>query len=208
MTKDIERISVKKFESALNEENIITETLHGSNNVVMHIKRVLSLTEMVEFVKGVVESCVDAENGEYIPEAYDFAIRVAVLTHYANFTMPSNMEKRYWLVYNTSAFQQILSHIDERQFNDIVRTIDKKIKFMIDVISSTAVSKINEVISKFEDIALASETVFGVLNSDELSNAIKGISKLNNASEEDLAKSILQSRMKEESEPHPEESNG
>lgn len=188
MTKDIKRISINKFESALSNDNIVTETLYGTEDVTIQIKRTLPLSEMVSFVQEVVESCVDMETGDYVPESYDFAIRVGVLTHYANFTMPSNMDKQYWLVYNTRAFQQVLKHIDECQFNDIIRTIDKKIQFMLDVISSTALSKINEVISKFGEIADIGARTFGGADSGKVISAIENISKVKEIDEASLAK--------------------
>jgi hypothetical protein len=194
MRKDIEKISVDQFESALADDGIITEKLSGTEDVMIQIKKCLPLDEMLAFVQEVVESCIDVETGEYTPEAYEFAIRVGVLTHYANFTMPDNVERQYFLIYNTHAFKQVLNRIDESQFNDIIHIIGKKINFMLDVISSTAVSKINEVISKLGDIAKASESMFNGLNSEEIAKAVRGISKFKDMSESDLAKTILNSQ--------------
>lgn len=191
MAKDIKRISINKFESALIDDNIVTETLHGTEDVIIHIQKTLSLSEMISFVQEVVESCVDMETGDYVPEAYDFAVRVGVLTHYANFTMPTNMDKKYFLVYNTNAFQQVLEHIDEHQFNDIIRAIDKKIQFMLSVISSTAIGKINEVIAKFGEIAEVGSKAFGEMDTEDIANAIKNISKVRGIDEGKLANFLL-----------------
>lgn len=191
MAKDIERVSINKFEQALNEDNVIAETLVDTDDVTIQIKKTITLSEMMLFVQEVVEACIDGENGEYIPEAYDLAIRSAVLTHYANFAMPASLDKQYWLVYNTMAFQQVVSKINKHQFNDIIRTIDRKIKFMLDILSSSAVSKIHEVINKFNDIAEAGEKVFGSASADEIANFVNGVSKLKDMKEEDIAKVIL-----------------
>lgn len=84
MEKDIKRISITKFETALDKYNIVTERLNGTEDVVFEIRKTIPLYEMTAFVQEVVESCIDSETGEYVPEAYAFALRVAVLTHYAN----------------------------------------------------------------------------------------------------------------------------
>lgn len=194
MAKDIERVSINKFELALNQENIITETLVGTEDVTIQIKETITLPEMILFVREVVEACIDGENGEYIPEAYDFAIRSAVLTRYANFAMPANLDKQYWLAYNTRAFEQVISNINEYQFNDIIKAIDRKIKYMLDVMSSTAVSKIHEVIDKFNEIAETGERIFGGASADEMTNFVSGVSKLKDIKEEDIAKVILDSK--------------
>lgn len=194
MAKDIKRVSINKFEQALNTENIITETLVDTEDVTIQIKKTITLPEMMLFVQEVIEACIDGENGEYIPEAYDFAVRSAVLTRYANFAMPANLDKQYWLVYNTRAFQQVINHINEYQFNDIIRAIDRKIKYMLDVMSSAAVSKIHEVIDKFNDIAETGEKVFGGASADEMANFVNGVAKLKDMKEEDIAKVILDSK--------------
>lgn len=194
MSKEIERISVNKFEMALAEDNIVEEVLNGTDDVKIQIKKTIALPEMISFVQEVVESCIDSETGEYLPEAYDFAIRVGVLTRYANFAMPANMEKQYMLIYSTSAFDQVLQHININQFNDIVRAIDKKIKFMLDVISSSAVTKINEVINKLSEIASAGEKAFDGVDANDMAKVIQGVSKLSNMDEEKVAKVILESQ--------------
>lgn len=197
MEKDIKRVSITKFETALDKENIINETLVGTDDVVIEIKKTIPLNEMIVFVQEVVEACIDTETGEYTPEAYDFAFRVAVLTHYANFAMPSNLDKQYMLVYGTRAFDQITGNINVCQLSDITRAIDRKIQFMLDVISSSAVNKINEVINKFNDIATSSEQVFGGINPSELSKVVEGITKLNKMDEADVAKVILDAKSKD-----------
>lgn len=193
MSKNNQKISINKFESVL-VENTVTEILNGTDNVEIHITKTLPLQEMLLFVQEVVEACIDGETGEYLPEAYDFAIRAGVLTRYANFTLPANLDNQYMLVYNTGAFDQVVAHINERQFNDIVRAIDKKIKFMLDVISSSAVTKINEVIGKFNELAETAENAFGDVNGEDMANVVKGITQLKDINEENIAQVILKSK--------------
>lgn len=196
MAKNNKKISVADFESVLLKENTISEILEGSNGVTIQITKTLPLDDMIVFVQEVVEACVDGETGEYLPEAYDFAMRVAILTHYANFTMPNNLQKQYMLVYNTHAVDQVFEHINTRQFDDIVRAIDKKISFMLQVISSSAVTKVNEIINKFGDIATAGEAAFGGISPEDMSNVLQGISRLRNMSQKDLAKAMLEANRK------------
>ena len=122
MSKNIQKISINKLESVL-AGNTVTEILNGTDNVEIHITKTLPLQEMLLFVQEVVEACIDGETGEYLPEAYDFAIRAGVLTRYANFTLPANLDNQYMLVYNTGAFDQVVAHINERQFNDILSLV-------------------------------------------------------------------------------------
>lgn len=192
--KEIKRVSINKLESAISKEgNIVVETLKGTNDVTFEIMKTIPLSEMIAFVQEVVEACVDSETCEYVAEAYDFALRVGVLTHYANFAMPKDIETRYMLVYGTSAFEQVVQLINRTQFTAIVKAIDKKIAYMLDVITSTAASKIGEVISKFNDIAEIGEKAFGGAEAEEMAKVMKNIAKIKDMKEEDIAKAILQS---------------
>jgi len=194
MAKDIERVSVNKFEQALNKDNIVTDTLAGTEGVTFQVKKTIGLSDMVLFVQEVVEACVDAETGDYIPEAFDFAIRVGVLTHYANFAMPASMEKQYTLVYDTKAFEQVMEYVNQCQFNDIIQAINKKIKYMLDVMSASAITKIHEVIDKFNEIAETGNAVFGNSSPEELSKFIGGVSKLKDMNEAEIAKAVINAK--------------
>lgn len=191
---DIEKISVEDFKQAINKNNVISKTLIGTKNVTIRINKTIALNEMILFVQEVVESCIDGENGEYIPEAYDFAIRSAVLTYYANFTMPENMDERYWLLYNSHAFQQVLENINTDQFNAIIKAIDSKIKYMLDTMSSSAVAKINEIVGRFDEITTMSKNMFNGVSSDDMSKFVKGVARLKDIKEEDIAKAIINSK--------------
>lgn len=195
MAKKNERISINQFELSLTDDNVVFETLENTTNIKIQIKKTISLTEMIEFVKEVVESCIDIENAEFIPEAYDFAIREAVLTKYANFELNGSLDKRYYLLYNTGAFNQVMNHVNNEQFQTIIAAIDRKIRFMLDVMSSTAISKINEVINKFNEIAESGEGLFGSASAENISNIISAAEKLKGLDKDDVARAVLESKL-------------
>lgn len=196
MANETKKISVNKFEQAIPNTPIVEKALDGVEDVVMAIKKTLSLTEMLEFVDEIANSCVDMEEGVYIPQAYDFAIRVATLTKYANFRMPASLEKQYQLVYETSAFEQVISEINERQFNDIISSIDKKISYMLGVLTSSAALQVRDIISKFGEIADVSMSAFGGIDPNEVQSVMKGLSTASVDSEK-VAETILKAMKKE-----------
>lgn len=191
MAKNNDKISINKFESALNNNGFTEVILSGTEDVKIRITETISLNSMIEFVNTVVESCIDAENGDYVPEAYDFAIRVAVLTYYANFKMPSNSEKQYDLVYNTSAFYQIREKINGEQFHSIIKAIDKKIAFSLSLITSSAVMQIRELINRFSEIVKYSEDAFTGIDPKEMSGVMQKLSRIKNIDEKTVAEVIL-----------------
>ena len=191
IVEGMKRVSINNFEKGLIKENIATEILEGTDDVEFQVKRTLTLPEMMNFVTNIVDSCVDGEMGEYTPEAYDFAVRVNVLKCYANFAMPENYEKQYMLVYNTTAFDQVMRHINKDQFGDMMRSVDKKIKFMLDILSSSAAAKVSEVIEKFNDIGESFAKAFTNIDAGAMTSLLENAAKMKDMSEEDLAKAIL-----------------
>lgn len=159
MNNKTKRVSINQFEKAIEKENIIEVQLEGATDVAFNIQKTLPLSEVMSFVTEVVESCVDGANGEYIPEAYDFAIRVGVLNYYSNLKLPASIEKQYTLAYETSAFDQILAHINTNQFRAIVDAIDKKIAYMTNIMLSAISSKVNEIIDTFNNMTQSNEDV-------------------------------------------------
>lgn len=200
MNNEIEKISIDNFGKILKNDNVAT-LFYGDkkDKFEVHVKRTIPLSDMLLLVQEVVESCIDGENGEYLPEACEFAIRRAVLTYYTNIDMSEkSLEEQYSFLYNTTVYKDVYDEIDGSQYYDIVAAIDKKIKYMLDIMSSTAVSKIIEVISKFNDIVNDSNKMFGQMSEGDLSNFVKEISNLKDMKEEDLAKAILHVRSREQ----------
>lgn len=194
MAKKDKKISINEFEAALLADEPVYETLSGTDNTVMEIKKRIALTEMVSFVSEVVNSCIDAENGEYIPEGYDLAIRSCVLKYYANFTMPESIEKQYRLVYGTDAFRQVMESIDRTQFEDIVRAIDRKIKFMLDIMTASAVSEFRKMSEKIEKIVSEGEDIFRKIDPEKLKKAMDVFTTDGKPDEEKIVKALLSSR--------------
>lgn len=130
MAKKEKKISVNALETVMKErfQNVVTERWFDFD---VTIKGVLSLQDALQFVKDVVESCF-LEDGTYVPEVKDFAIRSGVLTSFANFTLPSNIKKRYELVYCSDAYDFVISHINSEYFHMLMTSIDEKLEHILD----------------------------------------------------------------------------
>lgn len=196
MAKHRNKISINQLESSITDDNVITKGLLNDNSdfidgASIQIYKVIPLPEMISFVSEVVEACIDGETGEYLPEAYDFAIRAAVLTRYANFTLPANLDKQYWLLYRSSAFDQVMSLIDKHQFNSIIRAIDDKIEFKLRLITSSAITKVNEMVDQLNRIVESTEKVFSGIEAEDMAKVLRGVAKIDGLNEEELVKTIL-----------------
>lgn len=190
MVKKLNRVSVAKFEKAVNKDTVITVPLENVENVNIEITKSISLQDMIEFVENVAESCVDMESGEYTPQVRDFAIKRELLTKYANFTMPNNIEKQYEFIYGSDVVDTVVKNINQLQFQEIISSIDRKIKFMLDCVTSISAANTVKLIDKLDSIAEQNTAMFDSLQNEDIVNVFSSINAIANMDEEKLAKAV------------------
>ena len=189
MAKKEKRISINAFERVAKENFPETTTIdwHGINVTINHT---ISLAQMLEFSIEIVEVCF-TESGDFMPEVLDFIVKAGVLTRYANFTLPENAEKQYWLVYNTDAVKVVTEHINREQLNEIISAANMKISYLCnsDVVAIRA--KITEL---FEGLATLQEQTgdaFGGLSNDDVQRLIAASQVAETLSEEKIVEAYI-----------------
>lgn len=183
------KVSINAFEKALCKDTTIEMVLDGTEDVKFTIQTVLPFSEAIGFIEDVYNTCIDEKTGEYIVEAYDPAVRIATLTHYANFTIPSDIKKQYDLAYNTHAYDQIMSVINLRQYDDIISTINKKIEFQLNLMASTAYSRMNQIIDLMQQTMDTAENLFADIDPElkqKFADAISKMPAVNGAAVDEL----------------------
>lgn len=189
MVKEISYVSVNKFKSIL-RDNTVEVALKGTEDVYIKIKRTLSLMEMLQFIENVVSSCVDVDAGTYTPEVLDFAVKEEILTKYANFRLPNNVEKRYELIYNTDAVEQVKNYIDEEQLNEIRSAIQSRIDYSLSIITSALTAKVNEMTNQLNEFVEAAKKAFTGVNSNDISTLANSLSNMRGVDEVKLVDAI------------------
>ena len=123
------------------------------NGLQVVIKKTLTLEEMLCFANSVVKSCFDQGDGSYLPEVKDFAIRSNIMERYANFALPSNLDKQYDMVIRSGAVEMIMNYINFSQFSELMKAIDAKIQNTADAHRCDRFTKEAERIDQREDQA-------------------------------------------------------
>lgn len=166
MAKSEKRISISVMDKIIKEhfENATTEQWYG---IEVQIKKTLSFTEMMEFVNDVVLSCFQ-EDGGFVPEVMDFAIRSNILSKYANFSLPDKLEHRYEIIYMTDIIDLVCSRINGAQLNEIVASINRKVEFLCDSNALMIKRQVNDLISAFNDLQARTEGMFNGISSDDI----------------------------------------
>lgn len=193
MSKKVSRISINKLESTM-ENNVEVFPMYDNHDIEITIRYDLPLQEVLQFVEDVVSSCIDSDTGRYIPEIKAFAIRASVLTRYANFTLPKDPEKQYDLIYNTRAYDQVMSHIDSDQYEEIVIAIDERIRHETAIMENAMMSQMTELMMKLNTFINNSEELFGSVKSEDMSALIKNLASAGKVDEDKLVNAVFNAR--------------
>lgn len=193
MSKKNNKVSINKLESTMTN-NVVSFAMDGHPDIEVTVRRVLPLYDVMQFVADVVSTCVDTETGEYIPEVQAFAVRSAVLTMYANFTLPKDPQKQYDLIYNTTAFQQVLDVIDRVQYDEILYSINERIKHEVAMLESSMARQVAELTDNMNRFIKNSEELFGSVGGDDVGALVKNLSKIGKVNEEELVKAVIDAK--------------
>ena len=160
------RISINAMDSIMKTqyENITTECW---NEIDITIKRTVSLGDMLSFVNDVVASCFQ-DNGEFMPEVLDFAIRSNIILKYSNVSLPDNLEHRYAILYCTDIVNFIRGHADQEQVDEIINAIHRKVDYLCNTNVRAIQSKLNELNSSFDNLQSKTADVFNNISSDDV----------------------------------------
>ena len=167
MAKSEKKISIASLDKVLKEQavDIATEQWFGNE---VKIKHTLSFSEALAFVDDVVSSCFHTTGG-YMPELQEFVVKSNILTRYANFNLPDNLEHRYSLLYNTDAVDVVIRHINQKQLDDILESISEKISYLCESNIAAIERQMNEVVSAFTELQKKTEAMFANITPDDFS---------------------------------------
>lgn len=170
MAKKEKRISINALEKIAKEQfpESVTEQWF---DIEVTIKRSLPLKEMLQFVQEVVDACFTTD-GTFVPEIMDFATKSGILTHYANFTLPDNLEKQYWLIYSTGAVDMVCQHINMVQLQEMIGGINRKIDHMCDTDIVATKAKLNDLYEAFVKMGTEVSDLFSGVNAEELQKMV------------------------------------
>lgn len=193
MAKNTEkRISVNAFERVMADRFTQTEVIDW-NGLKVTIRHYLSLADAIAFVNHVTESAFD-KDGAYVPETFDFAIRLNILCRYANFALPQSVEKKYDFVYGTDAVGTIMQHIDTKQLDVIVHACENKIRYLCDTNTSAVQQELAKVIGALDDLQESAADVMKDVDPKLLSSLTAAIAKGGALDEGALASAVLEKK--------------
>lgn len=169
-----EQVSIEKLKNIADDEFSSVMDMNW-NDMQLHIKKYLSIEEMMLFVNNVVSSCFANETNEYLPEIKDFAIRCAILTYYTSLALPESLSERYEIAYIPNLVSFIINYVDIEQYNAMLDAIDRKTKYRAHSNIEAVNQQMNEIINNFNDLEDKLVDIFSGIDSNTISNIASAI---------------------------------
>lgn len=169
------RISVTALDKIMKETSTPPKTVEW-NGLEVTIKHTIPFKDMLVFVDSVTKSCFESDAGAYLPEIRKFAIRCCVLEMYANFTLPSNVEHKYDLVYNTDAVDTVIKHVNTDQLKEILDAIEEKTAALAKANIESVNRQINDVYVAFDNLQRQISNVFSGINEEDINKFMGAVS--------------------------------
>lgn len=161
------KISIEEFKKVVAEdfEPVVDVDWRG---MTLHIKKCLSLEEMMTFVSDVVSSCFAENTNEYLPEIKDFSTRCCILENYAGFILPKSLGEKYEMVYNSDIVSFVVQYVEHMQFNAMLAAIDHKIEHQAQNNIEALNKQMNEVVAGLSALEKNLSSIFGGVDNETI----------------------------------------
>lgn len=161
------KISIEEFKKVVAEdfEPVVDVDWRG---LTLHIKKCLSLEEMMTFVSDVVSSCFAENTNEYLPEIKDFSTRCCILENYAGFILPKSLSEKYEMVYNSDIVSFVVQYVEHMQFNAMLAAIDHKIEHQAQNNIEALNKQMNEVVAGLSALEKNLSSIFGGVDNETI----------------------------------------
>lgn len=161
------KISIEEFKKVVAEdfEPVVDVDWRG---LTLHIKKCLSLEEMMTFVSDVVSSCFAENTNEYLPEIKDFSTRCCILENYAGFILPKSLGEKYEMVYNSDIVSFVVQYVEHMQFNAMLAAIDHKIEHQAQSNIEALNKQMNEVVAGLSALEKNLSSIFGGVDNETI----------------------------------------
>ena len=168
------KITVSEFEKAVRGAQTRFFDVEW-NGLMLHIRHQVNLEYMIRYVDYVVAACFDANTGEYLPEAKDFAIRSGAVEFFTNITLPDDVNRKYNLMYGTDIINVVMSYVDAGQMNSLLIAIDKKLDYLANANIERVRKQLNDVTQSFAELSNTMEQAFSGITGEEISKIASAV---------------------------------
>lgn len=169
-----EKISFEKIEEIMNDYFPVTDIVewHG---VEIEVLNTIPFSMASEIVVRTANACF-TEDGEYVPEIMDVALRLYVINAYTNLELPEdNPEWQNQLMYGTDLWDKVTAVISDDQLDMMMLSINRRIKARLDTNKAAFEHGVRQVLDGMAQLADQMNGLFDGVSNDDLKNMITAI---------------------------------
>lgn len=168
------KIPIDSFDKVAQGQSV-SDAVVDWHGIPVAVKHTIGLTSMIEFVNDAADSCF-SESGSFVPEVMDFAIKSNILSRYANFELPEDLEHRYTLIYGSDIVDVVCEHINTTQLREITTAVRRKVDYVCDANVSMIQQKARELFTAFEELGKQAESMFAGISQEDVQKLVGAVS--------------------------------
>lgn len=161
--KEVKKVSINAIENVMKTE-FANESQAQWHGVDIVIRKAIGLQESIEFVHQVVNGCFSDNEGDYMPELKDFAIRACLIEKYTNIRLPESSAKMYDMLYKTDLCSFVCGYISAEQFTSMVDAINDKLDYM----ANAGIKKLEQIAGAMDTLSKEYEEMFAGITPEEI----------------------------------------
>lgn len=177
------KLTFNMIAAEIQPEEPVMITVRGFEDQPIAVQKTLSFKQALSFIKNTTAMVVDAEMGEYMPEIFDFALKLNVIMSYADIPVPKDLEKAYKVVYESNLYDSVMDVINSEQYYILEDAVSDRVQYLRDTLVSGAAIQVNAMIKKMEDMMGDSLKTLNEFNSDSFLNALNSMQNVVSAAD-------------------------
>lgn len=168
------KMTMKTLMASIPEADKTDVKLEGEwfKDVTIQVRRTLPLEDAMHFVTDIASTCIDDEKADFMPEVFDFAVRLYVVMYYANIDLSNDAKKAYRILYETNLFEQVYAHVNTSQSANLILSAEKRIDHWRNILTSSLAGKMAEVMQKMDEVMAGSAEMTEAIESEDFKAAV------------------------------------
>ena len=168
-----ENISFEKIEEVMNDHFPLTDSIDW-HNIEIEFMSCIPFAAASKLIQDVADACF-TDDGDYMPEVMNFALRAGVIGLYTNIELPTDADAMNRLLFGTDLWDRVTLVIDEAQLGMIEQSINRRIKARLDTNKAEFERGVRQVLDGMAQLADQMNGLFDGVSNDDLKNMITAI---------------------------------
>lgn len=172
----MKNVSISQVEKVMKDMRI-NEVTFNWHDVEITVKTQVSFTDLMAMVQSIAGSCFAVNNGEYVPQAKELALRSSVVENYSNVRLPDNLDRKYEILMATDLYESILERINPKQREQLFTSVDEKVSAMVDANIAQMQHRIDEQVKAMNDLFTQMQEIFSGVSADDIQKLTKALAE-------------------------------